>query len=102
MFTFHVTIHVKPEVLDTFLAATYENARNSIQESGITRFDVLQQEDDPTYIMLIETYKTPEDQAKHRETAHYATWRDTVVDMMSEPRVGVKFKQLYPDLDSQK
>ncbi|HVO44379.1 MAG TPA: putative quinol monooxygenase [Aggregatilineales bacterium] len=96
MYTVHVQIKVKPEFLEAFLQATYENARNSIQEAGITRFDVLQQEDEPTHIVLVETYGSPEDQAAHRETQHYTQWRDAVTVMMQEPRVGVKFKQLYP------
>ena len=99
MYTVHVQIHVKPEVLDAFIGATLENARKSLQEPGITRFDVLQQDDDPTRFVLVETYKTPEDQDKHRETAHYRKWRDTVADMMVEPRVGIKFKQLFSRMD---
>ena len=96
MFTMHVHLHVKPEFVDPFLAATYENARNSVQEAGCTRFDVLQQEDDPTRIVLVETYKRPEDHLSHRETAHYLTWRDTVADMMQEPRYAVKYTQRFP------
>ncbi len=97
MFTMHVHLHVKPEFVELFLAATYENARNSVQEPGCTRFDVLQQEDDPTRIILVETYKQPEDHLSHRETAHYLKWRDTVTDMMQEPRFAVKYIQRFPE-----
>jgi quinol monooxygenase YgiN len=100
MFTVLVHIHVKPEFVEKFLEASYENARNSIQETGIARFDVLQQDDDPTRVVLVETYLTPEDQIKHRETSHYAIWRDTVAEMMQEPRVGIKFNQKYPPIPS--
>lgn len=96
MFTMHVHLHVKPEAVEPFLAATYENARNSIQELGCTRFDVLQQDDDPTRIVLVETYKRPEDRASHRETAHYLKWRDTVTDMLAEPRYVVQYNQRFP------
>ncbi len=92
-----VHIHVKPEYLDAFIEATLENARNSIQEPDIARFDMIQQADDPTRFVLIEAYRTPEGQAKHRETAHYLKWRDAATDMMAEPRTGIKYTNLFPD-----
>jgi autoinducer 2-degrading protein len=92
-----VHIHVKPENLDSFIAATLENVRNSIQEPGIARFDFIQQADDPARFVLMEAYRTPEDQLKHRETAHYLKWRDTVADMMAEPRTGIKYTNLAPE-----
>lgn len=99
MFTMHVHLHIKSEFLEPFLQASYDNARNSIQEPGCKRFDVLQQDDDPTRIVLIETYLTLDDQAKHRETAHYLRWRDTVTDMMTEPRYVIKYNQRFPEPD---
>ena len=92
-----VSIHVKPDRLEEFKSATLDNARNSVQEQGIVRFDAIQQEDDPSRFVLVEAYRTPEDQLRHRETAHYTRWRDTVADMMVEPRAGVKYTNLYPD-----
>ena len=92
-----VTIHVKPECVEAFQEASLANARNSVQEPGIVRFDVLQQADDPTRFVLIEVYRTPDDPAKHKETAHYLTWRDTVAEMMAEPRQGVVFQNVFPD-----
>ena len=86
MFVVHVQVHVKPECVDAFKAATMENARNSVQEPGIARFDVVQQLDDPTHFVLVEVYRTPDEPARHKETSHYQVWRDTVADMMSEPR----------------
>ena len=83
----HVSIHVKPEFVDAFRQATIENARNSIREQGIARFEALQQADDPSRFLLIEIYRDAGAQARHRETAHYATWRDTVAEMMAEPRI---------------
>lgn len=99
MFIVHVFIHVKPENLEAFKAATLENARNSIQEPGIARFDFLEQADDPNRFVLVEVYRTPEAAAAHKETAHYATWRDTVADMMAEPRSNIKFSNMAPDED---
>ncbi len=87
----HVHIRVKPESVDAFKAASKENARNSVLEPGIAAFDVFQQTDDPTRFLLIEIYREPEAQARHRETAHYAAWRDAVADMMAEPRSSVKY-----------
>jgi len=97
MLIVHVFVHVKPESLDAFTAATSENARNSIREPGVVRFDVIQQEDDPTRFVLIEIYRTAEDPAKHKETAHYATWWGTVESMMAEPRRSVKYHALFPE-----
>ena len=97
MLIVHVFVHVKPEAVEAFRAATLENARNSVQEPGVVRFDVAQQEDDPNRFLLVEIYRTPEDPARHKETAHYATWRDTVAPMMAEPRRSVKYRALFPD-----
>ncbi len=91
MLIVHVQIHVKPEFVEAFAEATRENARNSVQEPGIIRFEALQQADDPTRFLLMETYKDASDQARHRETPHYAKWRDTVADMMAEPRTPFKY-----------
>lgn len=92
-----VRIHVKPEHLEAFKAATLENARNSVLEPGIARFEVLQQEDDPNRFVLIEAFRSAEAQLAHRETAHYQKWRDTVQDWMAEPRTGVRHISLFPE-----
>jgi quinol monooxygenase YgiN len=97
MFIVHVFAHVKPDQVETFRAATIENARNSIQEPGIARFDVIQQQDEPTRFVLVEVYRTSDDPARHKETAHYQKWRDTVADMMAEPRTSVKYTNVFPD-----
>lgn len=91
-----VQVHVRTECLEAFKQATTENARNSLQEPGIARFDVLQQADDPTRFLLVEAYRTPEAPAAHKATAHYATWRDTAAPMMAEPRTSVKYGNLFP------
>ena len=91
----HVHVHVKPDQIEAFRAATLDNARNSVQEPGVLRFDVLQQSDDPTRFLLIEIYKTPDDQLKHRDTAHYLKWRDSVADMMAAPRSAVKYAGVF-------
>jgi autoinducer 2-degrading protein len=97
MFIVHVHVHVKPEHVQVFRQATIENARHSVQEPGIARFDVLQQTDDPTHFILVEVYRTQDDPTRHKETAHYAKWRDAVADMMAEPRTSVKFANVFPD-----
>ena len=97
MLIVHVHVHVKPDMVDAFAAATLENARSSVQEPGMVRFDVVQQEDDPTRFLLVEIYRTADDPARHKETAHYATWRDAVEPMMAEPRRSVKYHELFPD-----
>ncbi len=97
MFIVHVHVHVKSERVEAFRQATLENARQSGQEPGIARFDVIQQRDDPTRFVLVEVYRTPEDPARHKETAHYQTWRDTVAEMMAEPRHSVKYDNIFPE-----
>ncbi len=93
----HVHVHVKADCVEAFRAASLENARNSVKEPGVARFDVVQQTDDPTRFVLVEVYRTPDDPARHKETAHYLKWRDTVADMMAEPRTGIKFTNVFPD-----
>ena len=97
MFIVHVFVHVKPDSVEPFKDATAENARNSVQEPGIARFDVIQQLDDPTRFVLVEVYRTSDDPAEHKKTAHYQVWRDTVADMMAEPRTAIKYANVYPD-----
>ncbi len=96
MLIVHVHIHVKPQAVDAFRTATFENASQSVKEAGIARFDFLQQADDPTRFLLVEVYRNADAPARHKETAHYAKWRDTVADMMAEPRTSVKFSNLFP------
>jgi autoinducer 2-degrading protein len=97
MYIVHVHSHVKPEAIQAFINATLENARNSRQEPGVARFDVLQQKDAPERFLLIEVYLSPDDPAKHKATAHYARWRDAVESMMAEPRQSFKYDMLSPD-----
>jgi quinol monooxygenase YgiN len=92
----HVHVHVKPEAVEAFKQATLDNASNSVKEAGVARFDVVQQSDDPTRFVLVEVYHMPDDQLKHRETAHYQRWRDAVADMMAEPRAATKYTNIFP------
>ena len=92
-----VYVNVKEDAVDAFRDAAQENARNSINEPGIARFDVIQQMDDPRRFILVEVYRSEEAQAAHKETAHYICWRDIVAPMMAEPRVGVKHLNIFPD-----
>lgn len=96
MLVVHVHVHVRPEFVEAFRRATLENTSKSIKESGIARFDVMQQTDDPTRFVLVEAYRTPEDPARHKETSHYQTWRDTVESMMAEPRKSIKYTNIFP------
>lgn len=97
MLIVHVHVHVKPECVEAFKQATLANARESVKEAGIARFDFTQQQDDPTRFVLVEAYRTPEAPAAHKETKHYLVWRDAVASMMAEPRAGVKFTNLFPE-----
>jgi quinol monooxygenase YgiN len=97
MIVVHVHVHVRPESVEDFRRATVENARNSVQEAGVARFDVMQQTDDPARFVLVEVYRDQEAILKHKDTAHYATWRDAVAPMMAEPRTSVKYSNVFPD-----
>jgi quinol monooxygenase YgiN len=97
MYIVHVFVHVKDDQVEAFKSATVENAGNSLKETGVARFDIIQQMDDPTRFVLVEIYRTSDDPGRHKETAHYQKWRDTVADMMAEPRTGLKYNNVFPD-----
>lgn len=97
MIVVHVHVRVKLEHVAAFRVATLANARRSVDEPGIARFDVVQQTDDPTRFVLVEVYRSAEAPAAHKETAHYQAWRDTVAEMMAEPRSSVKFANVFPE-----
>jgi quinol monooxygenase YgiN len=96
MFIVHVHVRVKPELVEAFRHATIENAQSSLEEPGIARFDAVQQRDDPTRFVLVEVYRDDESAVAHKETAHYKKWRDSVADMMAEPRASVKYTNIFP------
>jgi quinol monooxygenase YgiN len=99
VFVVHVFVHVKAEQVEAFIAATLENARHSVEEPGIARFDVIQQQDDPTRFVAVEVYRDASAPASHKETQHYQVWRDAVEDMMAEPRHSLKYDNVFPDDD---
>ena len=99
MYIVHVDVHVKPEFVVDFIDATLKNARNSVQEAGIARFDVIQDLENPEHFILVEVYRTSDDPAKHKLTAHYQTWRDTVEPMMASPRTSKKYSNAFPGDD---
>jgi autoinducer 2-degrading protein len=97
MYVVAVTIFVKPEQLDAFKTATLDNALNTRKEPNNLRFDVLQAEDDPTRFLLYEVYKTKDDFAAHQKTDHYLRWKNTVADLMAQPRQGIKHHAIFFD-----
>ena len=96
MLVVHVHVHVKAELGEAFKQATLANARASLEEPGVARFDILQQQDDLSRFVLVEAYRSPEAAVAHKDTAHYKTWRDAVAPMMAEPRSSVKFSNVFP------
>ena len=97
MLVIHVHVHVKPGCVGAFTAASLANARDSVREPGVARFDVVQQADDPTRFVLVEVYRSAAAPAAHKETPHYQVWRDTVAPMMAEARTSVKFANVFPE-----
>ena len=97
MFVTLVQVHVIPEYIPEFIAASKANHTASVKEPGNLRFDILQSPEDPGRFVLYEAYRTRQDASAHKETGHYRTWRDTVADWMSEPRQGISYTGLYPE-----
>jgi autoinducer 2-degrading protein len=100
MLVVHVHARIQPERVGDFLAATEVNAQASLAEPGVLRFDVLQDQADPAHVVLVEVYRDAEAPAAHKLTPHYATWRDSVAEMMAQPRESVRFSAVFP-ADSQ-
>ena len=100
MLVVHVHVRVKPADLDAFLPATLANARASAEEPGVLRFDVIQDEADPTHVVLVEVYRDADASAAHKRTPHYAAWRDVVAEMMAEPRASTRFSAVFPPDDA--
>lgn len=97
MLVVHVHVRVKPESVEAFKNVSMTNARASLREPGIARFDVVQLQDDPTRFVLVEAYRTGDAPAAHKETEHYKQWRDAVETMMAEPRFSVKYNSIFPE-----
>src|SRR5437868_14721251 len=96
MLVVHIRVHVKSHLVPQFLAATLENAKLILLEPGIARFDVLQDKANPALFVFNEVYRTAEAPAEHKKTAHYVKWRDTVADMMAEPRTSLQLSNIFP------
>lgn len=92
-----VYVHVKPESIEAFKQISLENARSSVREAGIARFDVIQQSDDATRFVLVEVYRDAEAPERHKEMPHYLAWRDQAIDLMAEPRYSIKYQNVFPD-----
>lgn len=97
MFVVLVYVHVKEEAVDAFQQASIKNAEASREEPGVVRFDIIQEEEDPTRFILIEIYRDEDAPAQHKQTNHYLTWRETVESMMAEPRRGVRYRIISPE-----
>jgi quinol monooxygenase YgiN len=97
MLVVFVYVHLKPDAVPAFKAATRANAEKSLEEPGVARFDVLEQSDDPTRFVLVEVYRDIEAPARHKQTTHYAAWRDAVEPLMASPRTSTKFSGVFPD-----
>jgi len=92
----HVFISVIPESVDAFRLATLDNARNSLQEPGVSRFDFLENVEQPGHFTLVEAYRSPQDSARHKETAHYKRWAEAVAGMMAVPRTRTVYRSVFP------
>ena len=96
MLVVHVHVRVRPERVEDFLAATLLNARASLAEPGVLRFDVLRDQADLAHVVLTEVYRDEEASAAHKLTSHYAAWRDSVAEMMAVPRESARYSAVFP------
>jgi autoinducer 2-degrading protein len=99
MLVVHVHARVRPGRVGDFLAATLVNAQASLGEPGVLRFDVIQDQADPEHVVLTEVYRDDDASAAHKLTPHYAVWRDSVAELMAEPRASTRFSAVFPDRD---
>jgi autoinducer 2-degrading protein len=99
MLVVHVHARLRPDRVEDFLAATLVNARVSLAEPGVLRFDVIQDQADPAHVVLVEVYRDADAPAAHKLTPHYAVWRDAVAEMMAEPRASEKYSAVFPSAD---
>lgn len=100
MIVVHVDVAVLPDRISDFLAATVTNAASSLTEPGVLRFDVVQDLGDPAHVVLVEVYRNQDAVDAHKRTAHYATWRDAVVELMARPRTSVKYRPVAPTAEA--
>ena len=99
MLVVHVHVRVRPGLAEDFLAATLINARASLTEPGVLRFDVIRDTGDPQHVVLVEVYRDADASAAHKLTSHYLEWRDRVAEMMAEPRASARFLPVFPTGD---
>lgn len=100
MLIYMVHVNVRDGDIQAFIKATTENAKKSINEPGIIRFDICQQDEDPKRFLMIEVYKDKDAVDAHKATSHYLKWRDAVEPMMADKRLGVRYKEIFPDISS--
>ena len=93
----HVFIRIKTESIEEFKNASMENAKCSILEPGMRRFDVIQQSDDPGRFVLVEVYRSEPATLEHKQTSHYKQWKEAVEGMMAEPRYSIRYTNVFPD-----
>jgi autoinducer 2-degrading protein len=101
MFVTLVHCHVKPEAVDAFIDACVSNHEGSTREPGNVRFDVIQLAEDPTRFVLYEWYADEAAATAHKDTPHYHAWRAATADMFEEPRYGVRYVGLAPQVPEQ-
>jgi (4S)-4-hydroxy-5-phosphonooxypentane-2,3-dione isomerase len=97
MLIVQVDIRVKPECIEAFQLATLANAKASVQEPGIARFDVVQSLDDSARFLLVEVYRSADAPARHKQTSHYAAWAAAVATMLAEPRSSAHYRNVFPE-----
>ncbi len=93
----HVHVRVTPGSEDAFERATRENARQSLEEPGVLRFDLCRDSEERHRFLLVEAYRDEAAAAAHKETAHYLAWRVAVAGMMAEPRTSRRYQRLFPE-----
>ena len=97
MLVVHVHVHVKPEFVERFREATVENARQSLSRARHRALRCFGAGVRPGAFCSDGGLSNAGAAAAHKATAHYQVWRDTVAEMMAEPRTSLQFTNVFPE-----
>ena len=100
IFQFHH--YIKPEFVEAYRDAIVENARHTLLEPGIIRFDVLQDKKNPTHFSLFEAYQDAAARETHLTMPYFLKWKETVLgqEMFAQKGHGDEFDAVFPQADA--
>jgi autoinducer 2-degrading protein len=97
MYALIVSLKVKPDLRDKFLAAAEDDSTTSVRdEPGCLRFDVLQDQADQNHFFFYEVYRDEAAFEAHGKAPHFARWRAAAAEVLAEPAGRHTCNLLYP------